>query len=102
LLHLPLYLLLQELLRLGVERVTLVELEVIKVAELLPKTNQQGLFDGIALVDETVNLKHPHATLLVILDHLRDFLEQLFELPAVNLFLQETIEDLIHQVVGDF
>jgi hypothetical protein len=49
------YLLLQEGLRLLEERIALIEIEVIEVAQLLPKPHQEYLLDDIALIDEVID-----------------------------------------------
>lgn len=49
------YLLLQEGLSLLKKRIALIEIEVVEVAQFLPKPHQEYLLDDIALIDEVID-----------------------------------------------
>lgn len=80
-----------------------IDLKVIKVAELLSKSDQQSLLDGIAFINKRVNIHDANSLLLLIfLDHLSYFFEELFKLTAINLFLEKSVKDFVHDIVSIF
>lgn len=93
--------LLYEYLQESIERRGLIKLKVVEVAEFFPEAHDQCLLDDITLLNEIIDFEHSHSFLfLILLDHFCNLLEKFLELTAVDLFLQQSIKDLVHDSVG--
>ena len=61
------------------------------------------MLDGLALIKEVVDFEHTDSSFPLVFPYqFCDFLEQFFELSAVDVFLKEGVKDLVHDVVGVF